>query len=95
MPGRLSAIVEAVPQLIASAILQIDTRGAGFIDITADATSFIDNAGAGEGVLLIFRCRRPGRHAGARQRNAQRRVIACPGDRQKTRARNLAGHLPH
>ena len=54
MPGRLSAIVEAVPQLIASAILRIDTRGAGFIDITADATSFIDNAGAGEGVLLIF-----------------------------------------
>jgi secondary thiamine-phosphate synthase enzyme len=54
MPGRLSAIVEAVPQLIASAILRIDTRGAGFIDITADATSFIDSAGAGEGVLLIF-----------------------------------------
>jgi len=54
MPGRLSAIVEAVPQLIASAILRIDTRGAGFIDITADATSFIERAGAGEGVLLVF-----------------------------------------
>ena len=54
MPGRLSAIVEAAPQLIASAILRIDTRGAGFIDITADATGFIDNIGAGEGVLLIF-----------------------------------------
>jgi len=54
MPGRLSAIVEAAPQLIASAILRIDTRGAGFIDITADATGFIDSIGAGEGSLLIF-----------------------------------------
>jgi len=54
MPGRLSAIVEAAPQLIASAILRIDTRGAGFIDITADATGFIDSTGAGEGSLLIF-----------------------------------------
>ena len=54
MTGRLSAIVEAAPQLIASAILRIDTRGAGFIDITADATGFIDSIGAGEGSLLIF-----------------------------------------
>ncbi len=54
MPGRLSAIVEAVPQLIASAILRIDTKGNGFIDITADAAGFIESIGAGEGVLLIY-----------------------------------------
>ena len=54
MPGRLSAIVEAVPQLIASAILRIDTKGNGFIDITADAAGFIEGIGAGEGVLLIY-----------------------------------------
>src|SRR5262249_44679031 len=54
MPGRLSAIVEAAPQLIASATLRIDTRGSGFIDISADAANFIDSIGAGEGVLLIY-----------------------------------------
>ncbi|HYV71526.1 MAG TPA: YjbQ family protein, partial [Pseudolabrys sp.] len=54
MPGRLSAIVEAAPELIASATLRTDTRGNGFIDITADAAGFIDSIGASEGVLLIF-----------------------------------------
>ena len=54
MPGRLSTIVEAVPQLIASAILRVDTKGNGFIDITADAAGFIEGIGAGEGVLLIY-----------------------------------------
>jgi secondary thiamine-phosphate synthase enzyme len=54
MPGRLSAIVEAAPQLIASAILRVDTKGNGFIDITADAAGFIESIGAGEGVLLIY-----------------------------------------
>jgi secondary thiamine-phosphate synthase enzyme len=54
MHGRLSAIVEAAPQLIASAILRVDTKGNGFIDITADAAGFIESIGAGEGVLLIY-----------------------------------------
>ena len=54
MPGRLSAIVEAAPQLITTATLRMDTRGNGFIDITADATGFIDSIRAGEGSLLIF-----------------------------------------
>ena len=54
MPGRLSAITEVAPQLIASATLRLDTAGAGFIDITSHAASFIAQAGAGEGTLLIF-----------------------------------------
>ncbi|HVI11592.1 MAG TPA: secondary thiamine-phosphate synthase enzyme YjbQ [Pseudolabrys sp.] len=54
MPGRLSAIVEAAPQLITTATLRMDTRGNGFIDITADAAGFIDSIGASEGVLLIY-----------------------------------------
>jgi secondary thiamine-phosphate synthase enzyme len=54
MPGRLSVIVEAVPQLIASATLRIDTRGTGFIDITDNAVNFIDDIRAGEGALLIY-----------------------------------------
>jgi secondary thiamine-phosphate synthase enzyme len=54
MPGRLSVIVEALPQLIASATLRIDTRGTGFIDITDNAVNFIEDIRAGEGALLIY-----------------------------------------
>ncbi|MGC1895903.1 MAG: secondary thiamine-phosphate synthase enzyme YjbQ [Pseudolabrys sp.] len=54
MPGRLSVIVEAVPQLIASATLRIDTRGTGCIDITDNAVNFIEDIRAGEGALLIY-----------------------------------------
>ncbi len=54
MPGRLSAITQAVPQLIASASLHIDTRGAGFHDITAHAGDFTAQIGAGEGTLLVY-----------------------------------------
>ncbi|MEP7029314.1 MAG: secondary thiamine-phosphate synthase enzyme YjbQ [Pseudolabrys sp.] len=54
MPGRLSAITEAVPQLIATATLRIDTPGAGFTEITSNATSFVAQIGAGEGALLIY-----------------------------------------
>ena len=50
----MSTIVEAVPQLIASATLHVDTPGAGFVEITENAVSFIKQAGAGEGVLLIY-----------------------------------------
>ena len=54
MPGRMSAIVEIAPQLIASANLHVETPGAGFIDITSNAMGFIDKIGAGDGVLLIY-----------------------------------------
>ena len=54
MPRRMSTIVEAAPQLIASATLHVDTPGAGFTDITENAVSFVTQAGAGEGVLLIY-----------------------------------------
>ncbi len=54
MPGRLSAITEIAPQLIATATLRLDTAGAGFTDITGQAANFIAQVGAGEGTLLIF-----------------------------------------
>lgn len=54
MPGKLSAITEITPQLIATATLRLDTPGAGFTDITGHAASFIAQSGAGEGALLIF-----------------------------------------
>jgi secondary thiamine-phosphate synthase enzyme len=54
MPGKLSAISEASPQLIAGATLRVDTPGAGFTDITGHAVNFLAQAGAGDGVLLIY-----------------------------------------
>ena len=54
MPGRLSAITKATPQVIASARLTVDTPGAGFIEITGQAANFVAQCGAGEGVLLIY-----------------------------------------
>jgi secondary thiamine-phosphate synthase enzyme len=54
MPGRLSAITEAIPQLIATATLRVDTPGAGFTVITSNAASFIAQSGAGEGTLLVY-----------------------------------------
>ena len=54
MPRRMSTIVEAAPQLIASATLHVDTTGAGFTDITENAIGFVGQAGAGDGVLLVY-----------------------------------------
>ena len=54
MPGRLSAITEVTPQLIATATLRLDTPCAGFTDITGHAASFLAQFGAAEGTLLIF-----------------------------------------
>lgn len=54
MSGKLSPISQAVPQSIATATLRVETPGAGFTEITADAKDFIAQAGAGEGVLLVY-----------------------------------------
>jgi secondary thiamine-phosphate synthase enzyme len=52
--AKMSAITEVVPQLIATATLRIDTPGAGCTEITAGASSFIAQVGAGEGALLVY-----------------------------------------
>lgn len=54
MTGRLSAITQTSPQLIASATLRLDTRGRGFTDVTTAAADFLAQCGAGEGVLLVY-----------------------------------------
>ncbi len=54
MPGRMSAIVEVAPQLIASATLRVETPGVGLTEITEHAVSFIDQITAADGVLLIY-----------------------------------------
>jgi secondary thiamine-phosphate synthase enzyme len=50
----MSPIIEAKPELLASTTLRIETPGAGFIDITGNAASFIDQISAGDGILLIY-----------------------------------------
>jgi secondary thiamine-phosphate synthase enzyme len=54
MSRRMSTIVEAAPQLIASATLHVETSGAGFTDITENAASFVAQARVGNGVLLVY-----------------------------------------
>ena len=54
MAGKLSSITEVTPQLIATATLRVETPGAGFTEITADAKAFVAQAHAGEGTLLAY-----------------------------------------
>ena len=54
MTGRLSAIRSVAPQLLASAELVIETPGEGFTDITREAVHFVEQSGAGDGVLLLY-----------------------------------------
>jgi secondary thiamine-phosphate synthase enzyme len=51
---RLSAIDTVPLQAIASATLTVETPGEGFVDITAQAKRFIVEAGATDGVLLLY-----------------------------------------
>jgi secondary thiamine-phosphate synthase enzyme len=50
----MSPNVEVAPQLIASAMLRIETAGPGFTDITDNVAKFIHQIGAGDGAVLIF-----------------------------------------
>jgi secondary thiamine-phosphate synthase enzyme len=54
MVWKLSPITEVTPQQIATATLRVETPGAGFTEITADARVFIAQVHAGEGTLLVF-----------------------------------------
>src|SRR6185436_9548472 len=52
--GRLSAIRNIAPELIASAELVVETRGEGLSEITGEAARFVEQSGAGDGVLLLY-----------------------------------------
>ena len=54
MPGRLSAIRNVAPQLLTSAELVLETPGEGFTDITPETARFVEQSGAGDGVLLLY-----------------------------------------
>jgi secondary thiamine-phosphate synthase enzyme len=51
---KLSRIETVAPDCIATATLTVETSGAGFTEITADARAFLQQCGAGDGVLLAF-----------------------------------------
>jgi len=51
---RLGPVKSADISFVAEADLTIETRGAGFTDITREARQFIGESGAGDGILLVF-----------------------------------------
>jgi secondary thiamine-phosphate synthase enzyme len=51
---HLSAISRVAPQTVATAELNVSTHGEGFTDITPEALRFLDEAGARDGVLLLY-----------------------------------------
>ena len=54
MPGRLSTISSAIPELIAKAELRIDTAGPALIEFTREAAAFLQQCAAGDGALTAF-----------------------------------------
>jgi secondary thiamine-phosphate synthase enzyme len=54
MARKLSSIATSAATSIATATLRVDTRGAGFSEITDDAKAFITESGAQDGALLLF-----------------------------------------
>lgn len=54
MKLKLSAIRSGMPDLLASAEVSVETKGEGFIDITAQAADFVAECGAGDGALLLY-----------------------------------------
>jgi secondary thiamine-phosphate synthase enzyme len=52
--AKLSKISESTPQLMATATLTVETKKAGFTDISADAAKFLTGISASEGVLLLY-----------------------------------------
>jgi secondary thiamine-phosphate synthase enzyme len=51
---RLTDVRSATPETIASAKLTFETPGEGFTDITRDVAAFLEQTGAGDGVLLAY-----------------------------------------
>ena len=54
MTVRLSEVKSASPQVVATATLTVDTAGEGLTEITDHVRRFLDQCGAGEGVLFVY-----------------------------------------
>jgi secondary thiamine-phosphate synthase enzyme len=52
--ARLENVRSATVDLIASAALMVETRGEGFVEITRDLAAFLQQVGAGNGILLAY-----------------------------------------
>lgn len=52
--NQLSETIRTATELIATATLEVETRGAGFVDITRDATEFVRATAAADGILLLY-----------------------------------------
>jgi secondary thiamine-phosphate synthase enzyme len=52
--SSLSSISIARTETIASAVLTVETSSEGFFEITREVTRFLEEAGARDGVLLLF-----------------------------------------
>jgi secondary thiamine-phosphate synthase enzyme len=50
---RASIRIAAV-EVVASTVLSVSTKGAGFVDLTADADRFVADSGARDGMLTLF-----------------------------------------
>jgi secondary thiamine-phosphate synthase enzyme len=54
MTSNLSKIERATPQVLLTATLSVQTRGAGFFDITRSVADFLHECKAARGLLTIF-----------------------------------------
>jgi len=52
--SSLSAPSSVPANRIVSSLLTVQTRGAGFVDLTADVAKFLREAGASEGAVTLF-----------------------------------------
>ena len=52
--AKLSSVRAGAPDLGAAATLTVETPGEGFTEITRDVVRFVQEAGAGDGVLLAY-----------------------------------------
>jgi secondary thiamine-phosphate synthase enzyme len=52
--SSLSPIQTVRPEIIASTVLAVETRGEGFVEITRDVARFLDQAEARDGTVLLF-----------------------------------------
>ncbi|HEY2136987.1 MAG TPA: secondary thiamine-phosphate synthase enzyme YjbQ [Xanthobacteraceae bacterium] len=52
--AKMSAVIEAVAQSIATATLVVDTDGEGFVEITREVARFCADIGATDGALFLY-----------------------------------------
>jgi secondary thiamine-phosphate synthase enzyme len=54
MTLRLHSVRTVLPDLVASAALEVETRGAGFTEITRELARFLGEVSAGEGAIFVY-----------------------------------------